>query len=59
MDTIVQFAGATEQNVDEDVRPAATAFPEWRRTPPQNRIQFLAADEIQRLQLASRHLFHP
>lgn len=41
MNVLVQFAGATEQNVDEAVKAAAKAFPEWRRTPPQSRIQFL------------------
>jgi malonate-semialdehyde dehydrogenase (acetylating) / methylmalonate-semialdehyde dehydrogenase len=34
----VSLAG--DQDVD-DAKAAAAAFPEWRRTPPQNRIQFL------------------
>jgi malonate-semialdehyde dehydrogenase (acetylating) / methylmalonate-semialdehyde dehydrogenase len=58
MNTIAQFAGANEQDVDDVVKAAAKAFPDWRRTPPQNRIQFLFkfkalleahADEIARL----------
>lgn len=52
----VPMAGAGE--VDAAVRAASAAFPEWRRTPPQNRIQYLFrfrrlleehADEIARL----------
>ena len=52
----VPMAGAAE--VDAAVRAASAAFPEWRRTPPQNRIQYLFrfrrlleehADEIARL----------
>ncbi|HEX6896746.1 MAG TPA: CoA-acylating methylmalonate-semialdehyde dehydrogenase [Bryobacteraceae bacterium] len=52
----VPMAGTAE--VDAAVRAARAAFPEWRRTPPQNRIQYLFrfrrlleehADEIARL----------
>jgi len=52
----VPMAGPAE--VDAAVRAAVAAFPEWRRTPPQNRIQYLFrfrrllekhADEIARL----------
>jgi malonate-semialdehyde dehydrogenase (acetylating)/methylmalonate-semialdehyde dehydrogenase len=32
---------AGDQDVDDAIAAAAAAFPEWRRTPPQNRIQFL------------------
>jgi malonate-semialdehyde dehydrogenase (acetylating)/methylmalonate-semialdehyde dehydrogenase len=32
---------ATSVDVHEAVKAAAAAFPEWRRTPPQNRIQYL------------------
>src|SRR6185312_14026739 len=32
---------AATQDVDDAIAAAAAAFPEWRRTPPQNRIQFL------------------
>ena len=35
----VPLAGA--QDADDAIAAAAAAFPEWRRTPPQNRIQFL------------------
>jgi malonate-semialdehyde dehydrogenase (acetylating)/methylmalonate-semialdehyde dehydrogenase len=52
----VHLAG--REDVDAAVSAAAAAFPEWRRTPPQSRIQFLFrfkqlleqhADEIARL----------
>ncbi len=32
---------AGDQDVNEAIESAAAAFPAWRRTPPQNRIQFL------------------
>jgi malonate-semialdehyde dehydrogenase (acetylating) / methylmalonate-semialdehyde dehydrogenase len=32
---------AGDRDVDDAIAAAAAAFPEWRRTPPQNRIQFL------------------
>jgi len=32
---------AGDEDVDDAITAAAAAFPEWRRTPPQNRIQFL------------------
>src|SRR5438445_12453007 len=35
----IQLASADD--VDTAVRAASAAFPEWRRTPPQNRLQYL------------------
>jgi len=32
---------ASSADVDEAVRAAASAFPSWRRTPPEDRIQYL------------------
>jgi malonate-semialdehyde dehydrogenase (acetylating)/methylmalonate-semialdehyde dehydrogenase len=55
---LAQLDLASAQDVDAAVASASAAFPEWRRTPPQNRIQYLFkfkhllelhADEIARL----------
>jgi len=32
---------AVKEDVDAAVRAAVAAFPEWRRTPPEDRIQYL------------------
>ena len=53
-----RFPLANEADVEAAVKSAAAAFPDWRRTPPQTRIQYLFrfrqmledhADEIARL----------
>src|SRR5437868_14974811 len=55
---LAQLDLASHQDVDSAVASASAAFPEWRRTPPQSRIQYLFkfrhlliqnADEIARL----------
>ena len=57
-DVLARIALASASDVDAAVKSAAAAFPEWRRTPPQTRIQYLFkfrqlleqhADEIARL----------
>jgi malonate-semialdehyde dehydrogenase (acetylating)/methylmalonate-semialdehyde dehydrogenase len=57
-ETLAAVALAGADDVDAAVSAAATAFPAWRRTPPQERIQYLFrfkrlleehADEIARL----------
>src|SRR5215469_1658056 len=57
-ETLAHVPMAAPAEVDAAVRAAVAAFPEWRRTPPQNRIQYLFrfrrllekhADEIARL----------
>jgi malonate-semialdehyde dehydrogenase (acetylating)/methylmalonate-semialdehyde dehydrogenase len=40
-DVLARVALANAADTDAAVRSAAAAFPEWRRTPPQTRIQFL------------------
>ncbi len=40
-DVLARVQLASAGDVDAAVENAAAAFPEWRRTPPQNRIQFL------------------
>ena len=40
-DVLAKIPLAAEDDVDAAVRAASAAFPAWRRTPPQNRIQFL------------------
>jgi malonate-semialdehyde dehydrogenase (acetylating)/methylmalonate-semialdehyde dehydrogenase len=40
-DILAELPLAGAGDVDEAVAAAAAAFPSWRRTPPQNRIQFL------------------
>jgi malonate-semialdehyde dehydrogenase (acetylating)/methylmalonate-semialdehyde dehydrogenase len=57
-DVLASVALANEEDVNAAVMSASRAFPEWRRTPPQSRIQFLFkfkrlleehADEIARI----------
>src|SRR5437868_5367756 len=38
---LAQLDLASHQDVDSAVASASAAFPEWRRTPPQSRIQYL------------------
>jgi malonate-semialdehyde dehydrogenase (acetylating) / methylmalonate-semialdehyde dehydrogenase len=38
---LARFALAEAEDVDAAVKAAASAFPAWRRTPPQERIQYL------------------
>jgi malonate-semialdehyde dehydrogenase (acetylating)/methylmalonate-semialdehyde dehydrogenase len=40
-ESIAQVPDSTPADVDAVVRSAAEAFPQWRRTPPEERIQFL------------------
>ena len=40
-DCIAEIALAEEADTDRAVSAAAQAFPSWRRTPPQDRIQFM------------------
>jgi malonate-semialdehyde dehydrogenase (acetylating) / methylmalonate-semialdehyde dehydrogenase len=40
-DQIGQVPLATREDVDDAVRAASQAFSEWRRTPPEDRIQYL------------------
>jgi malonate-semialdehyde dehydrogenase (acetylating)/methylmalonate-semialdehyde dehydrogenase len=40
-DVLTRVPLATDQEVDDAVQAAAVAFPEWRRTPPEDRIQYL------------------
>jgi malonate-semialdehyde dehydrogenase (acetylating)/methylmalonate-semialdehyde dehydrogenase len=40
-ETIASFSLAEADDVDAAVKIAAAAFPQWRRTPPQERIQYL------------------
>lgn len=40
-ETIARAPSAGSADVEFAVRAARTAFPEWRRTPPEDRIQFL------------------
>ncbi len=40
-ETLARIALAEAADVDAAVRSAASAFPTWRRTPPQERIQYL------------------
>jgi malonate-semialdehyde dehydrogenase (acetylating)/methylmalonate-semialdehyde dehydrogenase len=40
-DILAELPLASAEDVDAAVSAAAAAFPSWRRTPPQNRIQFL------------------
>lgn len=57
-DVLSQLALAGPQDVADAIASASRAFPEWRRTPPQDRVQYLFkfkrlleehADEIARL----------
>src|ERR1017187_4660710 len=57
-EVLARVSMASAADVDAAVKSAAEAFPEWRRTPPQTRIQYLFkyrqlleqhADEIARL----------
>ena len=40
-ETLAQIAMAEEDDTNRAVAAAAAAFPEWRRTPPQDRIQYM------------------
>ncbi|HUX10556.1 MAG TPA: CoA-acylating methylmalonate-semialdehyde dehydrogenase [Terriglobia bacterium] len=40
-EAIAQVPLATREDVDDAVRAAHQAFPDWRRTPPEDRIQYL------------------
>src|SRR5579875_213734 len=40
-DTIARVPASGREDVDAAVQSAAAAFPEWRRTPPEDRIQYL------------------
>ena len=40
-ETLAKISLASAEDVDAAVKAASAAFPEWRRTPPQNRIQYL------------------
>src|ERR1043166_9282021 len=40
-ETMARVPLGTREDVDKVVRAAASAFPEWRRTPPEDRIQYL------------------
>lgn len=40
-DVLARVPQATGEDVNAAVAAASAAFPEWRRTPPQNRIQYL------------------
>ena len=57
-DVLAKVSLASRQDVGDAVAAASSAFPEWRRTPPQDRIQYLFkfrqllkdhSDEIARL----------
>src|ERR1035437_10705760 len=38
---LAKVPAGTKEDVDAIVRAAAAAYPEWRRTPPEDRIQYL------------------
>jgi malonate-semialdehyde dehydrogenase (acetylating)/methylmalonate-semialdehyde dehydrogenase len=40
-DVLARITMAGREDVDSAVAAASAAYPEWRRTPPQNRIQYL------------------
>jgi malonate-semialdehyde dehydrogenase (acetylating) / methylmalonate-semialdehyde dehydrogenase len=40
-ETLARVPLGSREDVDKVVRAAASAFPEWRRTPPEDRIQYL------------------
>lgn len=40
-DVLAKVSLADQSDVDRAVAAASAAYPEWRRTPPQNRIQYL------------------
>jgi malonate-semialdehyde dehydrogenase (acetylating)/methylmalonate-semialdehyde dehydrogenase len=40
-EVLAQVPQASDVDVQSAVKAASAAFPDWRRTPPQNRIQFL------------------
>src|SRR5580658_8057060 len=40
-EVLAQVPQASGEDVDAAVAAASAAFPEWRRTPPQSRIQYL------------------
>ena len=57
-EVLARFAMASEDDTRRAIAAAAAAFPEWRRTPPQDRIQYMFrfrelllehADEIARI----------
>ena len=40
-ENLARVPAGTKEDVDAVVRAASAAFPEWRRTPPEDRIQYL------------------